>query len=136
MRNLIVALAIIAAQPAIADQYYLSIPTDIMAKMVLEQDLPQPAQAVVVDGKVWGFVDEDSRAVNAYLDHATDVIVVGREQKAMLRKQCGGITPSCFATILNETGHDQETDQSTSEGQETPRGAGTGEAGESVAYTR
>lgn len=136
MRNLIIAMAIVAAQPAVADQYYLSIPSGTMAKLVLEQDLPTPAEAVVVEGKVWGFVDDESRAVATYLEHAIDVIVVSREQRTALRKQCGGITPSCFATILNENGHDQETDQSTSEGQETPSGAGTGEAGESVAYSR
>lgn len=120
MRNLIIALAIVSAQPALADQYYLSIPTDTMAKLVLVNDLPAPAEAVVEHGKLWGFIEDNSPRVATYLEHAHDIIAISHSQKEALRKQCGGFTPSCFSTIMVETGHDQETDQSTSESQTTP----------------
>lgn len=105
MRNLIIAL-VFAAQPSFADQYFISIPSVVMAKLTMEQDVPPPAKAVVENGSVWGVVDEDAPSVAVYLAHADEIIWMDRDVQRALRKQCGTLTPSCVQHILSESGHD------------------------------
>ena len=109
MRKLILALAIVAAQPAIAEQYsyyVVAVPSDSMIEMVSKESVPRPIESTQ-DGKHdWLVVRDDDQWSQKYIDNATDVIHLSEPMYRKLKKSCGRIAQACVQTILAEKGHD------------------------------
>lgn len=107
MKKLLVMFVAVAAQSAVADVYYVSIPSADMVDLVLTSGVPLPPQARTVDEHTWGIVRDSSPHLSVYLDAADDVVQMSNSKYAQVRKQCGGkITPSCVKHLIREDGHD------------------------------
>ncbi len=111
MRKLILALAVVAAQSASAENfsyYAVAVPSDAMIEMVIKEGVPRPVEATQVDKHDWLVFRDDDQWSQKYIDNATDVIPMSTKVFRSLKKDCGRISNECaqFRSILAETGHD------------------------------
>lgn len=111
MRKFLFALAVVAAQPATAEQftyYAVAVPSDAMIEMVVKEGVPRPAEATQVGKHDWLVFRDDDQWSQKYIDNATDVIPMSPKVFRQMKKDCGRISTDCqqFHAILAETGHD------------------------------
>ena len=90
------------ASAASADQYYISIQHEDAATLVLVQDLALPSNVQIHDGRLWGFINENTPRVEEYLDVAVDVYVIGSTHNAEVISSCPNLDPECVVSLFTE----------------------------------
>ena len=90
------------ATAASADQYYISIPHEDAATLVLVHDLALPSNVQLHDGRLWGFINENTPRIEEYLDVAFDVYVIGSTRKAEVTSSCPDLDPECVVPLFTE----------------------------------
>lgn len=108
MQKLLAALLLVSPS-VFADYYLVEIPSNIMANLVLEQNVPMPAFAEVDSGYVRGIVGDDTEYTSTYVENSHELFGMSKSTFQRMKSECGAVTLACVQQTFDDPGHGKAT---------------------------
>lgn len=108
MQKLLAALLLVSPS-VFADYYLVEIPSNTMATLVLEQNVPMPAFAEVDSGYVRGIVGDDTEYTSTYVENSHELFGMSKSTFQRMKSECGAVTLACVRQTFDDPGHGKAT---------------------------